>query len=111
MLVPGDKINLDSNRNNSGAGEDLSYNRKENGKLQLVPLSNAIFAMVGRGTPTYNDCATAPLSGSIMKVEDLGAGMYICYRTDQGLYGYLRLLSLAEDTAALGIQMLTWAQN
>lgn len=108
-LLPGDLVNLDTNQINTGAGEDLAYRRKDNGKLELAPANIALIAVFGRGTPTIDDCASAALSSAALKLQDLGAGLYLCYRTDQGLYGWLRLLSLDESNGALGIQFLTWS--
>ena len=109
-MIPGDHINLDSNALNTGAGEDLAFQLKENGKLVRTPLSSGVFAGVGRGTPTLDSCAAAPLGAGQLKIEDLGQGQYICYRTDQGLVGYLRLLGLNDQNNTLGFEMLTWAQ-
>lgn len=111
-MIPGDNLNLDTNGINTGAGEDLSLIKKDNNKLQLAPLGSAIFYIHGRGTPDFDTCSSAAMSSSVMKLENLGQGQYICYRTDQGLYGYLRLLGLDESsgTSTLAIQILTWAQ-
>lgn len=109
-MMPGDNLNLDTNAINLGAGEDLGFILKDNGKMQLVPLGSAIFSVHGRGTPDFNTCASAAFSSAVMKLENLGQGQYICYRTDQGLYGYLRLLGLDQSSGStLGVQILTWA--
>jgi hypothetical protein len=38
-------------------------------------------------------------------------GAYLCYRTDQGLYGWVRLLNLDMDNATLTVEILTWSQE
>jgi hypothetical protein len=109
-LVPGDKINLDTNQINLGSGEDLSYETNANNKLYLVPLGDARIALVGKSTPSYAECQAASLSNSALALKNLGQGQFICYRTDQGLYGWVRLLSLNDVDNTLGIQLLTWSQ-
>jgi hypothetical protein len=44
-------------------------------------------------------------------MKNLGQGQYICYRTDQGLYGWVRLLSHNDIDNTLVIQLLTWSQH
>jgi len=107
-LVPNDRINLDTNQINGG-GEDLSYGLNAKGKLVLTPLGNVGIAGAGGSTPSYSDCKSEPLGGAAANVANLGQGYYICYRTDQGLYGWLRILGYNGDTGMLSLQINTWA--
>jgi hypothetical protein len=107
-LVPNDRINLDTNQINGG-GEDLSYQPNAKGKLVLSPLGNAGIAGFGGNTPSYSDCKALQMGGASPAVANLGQGFYICYRTDQGLYGWLRILGYNKDTGMLSIQINTWA--
>jgi Ig-like domain from next to BRCA1 gene len=107
-LVPNDRINLDTNQINVG-GEDLSYQPNAKGKLTLSPMGNVGFAGFGGKTPSYSECKALPLGGGSAVVANLSAGFYICYRTDQGLYGWLRLLAYNPETGMLSIQINTWA--
>jgi hypothetical protein len=50
-----------------------------------------------------------PLGGGSAAVANLGAGFYLCYRTDQGLYGWLRILGYNSGTGMLSLQINTWA--
>jgi len=107
-LVPNDKINLDTNRINGG-GEDLSYQPNAKGKLMLATISGAGIAGFGGQTPSYSDCKAMSLGGGSAAIANLGQGFYMCYRTDQGFYGWLRLLAYNKDTGMLSIQINTWA--
>jgi hypothetical protein len=107
-LVPNDRINLDTNQINGG-GEDLSYQSNAKGKLVLAPIGNVGIAGYGGSTPSYSDCKSKPLGGAAANVANLGQGVYICYRTDQGLYGWLRFLGYNSDTGMLSLQINTWA--
>lgn len=107
-LVVNDRINLDTNQINVG-GEDLSYQANAKGKLILSALGNVGIVGFGGKTPTYAECKSLPMGGSSPAVSNLGVGYYICYRTDQGLYGWLRLLGLNNETGMLSVQINTWA--
>jgi hypothetical protein len=107
-LIPNDRINLDTNQINAG-GEDLSYQPNAKGKLTLSPIGNVGIAGYGGNTPSYSDCKSMPLGGGSAAVANLGAGFYLCYRTDQGLYGWLRILGYNSETGMLSLQINTWA--
>lgn len=107
-MVPDDVINLDNNQVNAG-GADLLFEER-NGRLVLSPQGSALFSVHGNSAPGYNDCASAGLTSGRLRLDDLYAGLYVCYRTDQGLFGYLRLLSYDEqNNDTLGFQILTWS--
>jgi hypothetical protein len=108
-LVPNDRINLDTNQINVGGGEDLSYQKNAKGKLVLSPIGNVGIGGFGNKTPSYSECKSMPLGSGPAAVANLGQGFYICYRTDQGLYGWLRILSYNPDTGMLSLQINTWA--
>lgn len=107
-LVPNDRINLDTNQLNVG-GEDLSYQPNAKGKLVFSVIGNAGIAGFGGKTPSYSECKSLALGSGSPAVANLGQGFYICYRTDQGLYGWLRILGYSPDTGMLSIQINTWA--
>ncbi len=107
-LVPNDRINLDTNQINVG-GEDLSYQPNAKGKLILSSLGNVGIGGFGGKTPSYAECKSLALGGASPAVTNLGAGYYICYRTDQGLYGWMRILGYNPETGMLSIQINTWA--
>lgn len=107
-LIPTDKINLDTNQINPGGGADLSYGVVDD-QLSLAPAGSAIVGVYGSSTPTIDDCQGAAKGASPLPLESLYQGVYLCYRTDQGLFGWARLLNLELSTNTLTIQILTWA--
>ncbi|MBN1145772.1 MAG: hypothetical protein JXA78_00845 [Anaerolineales bacterium] len=109
-LIPTDKINLDTGQLNAG-GADLSYEFISDEGLFLVPTGVSLIASFGSATPSRNDCQSADLSAGAVPLENLFQGAYLCYRTDQGLYGWARLLSLDTNNATLTIQITTWSQE
>jgi hypothetical protein len=107
-LTPGDEIDLDSNQVTSNGG-DLIFEERNNG-LVLAPTGSALLALFGVNTPDYNDCASSGLSSGRLRLNDLRAEMYLCYRTDNGLFGAMRLVSFDDsNNNTLGFQLVTWS--
>jgi len=109
-LLPNDSINLDSNQLNPGGGADLTYNYDSEGKALLSPIGNALISLYGPNKPTIDDCQGALLSSSPLPFDNLYQGAFLCYRTDQGLYGWSQLTGLNANTGGLRMTILTWAQ-
>jgi len=107
-LIPNDKINLDNLQLNPGTGEDIGYLPNANGKLSLAPLGSSLISVYGVNTPTLANCQSAPLGNSPLLVKDMSGGLYLCYRTDQGFYGWIRLLSQDPVGHTLILQAQTW---
>jgi hypothetical protein len=107
-LVPGDVINLDTLLINPGTGGDLSYQPNSAGKLALSTLGSAGFSVYGSSTPTLENCQSIPLNETSLVVKDLNAGLFLCYRTDQGNFGWLRLLNWDPKGHTLIVQASTW---
>lgn len=101
-----DGIDLDSNSVNSG-GTDLIYEVRNN-RPMLSPSGSALFAVYGNNAPDYYACASSGLNSGRLRLENLSAGVYLCYRTGEGLFGAMRLISLEQDQT-LTFQMVTWS--
>jgi hypothetical protein len=107
-LTIGDTINLDSDEINGGAGDDLSYEINSNGKLRLVPTNGAQFGVFGGREPTLAECQATSLAQSVLPLDSLSRGTFLCYQTDDGRYGWLELGNLKDDQS-LVVLFLTWA--
>ena len=103
-----DRINFDTGLINTGAGEDLGY-VVDGERLLLAPLGSALVAVHGSGTPSFSACQGSAFVNTPIRLRQQDPGTYLCYRTDQGLFGWVRLISLDADTGALSIEYLTWA--
>ena len=108
-LIAGDRINLDNNTINSGAGEDVSWVLDAEEHLSLTPLGSAVLGIFGSTEPTLGDCQSAVMSGAPIPREFMNLGMYLCYRTDLGLYGWLKLQNFKEEDLSLVIHFVTFA--
>jgi hypothetical protein len=93
---------------NPGAGGDIIYEANSAGKLALAPLSSAGFSIYGSSTPTLENCQAIPLDEKSLVVKNQGAGIFLCYRTDQGNFGWLRLLNWDPKGHTLIVQASTW---
>lgn len=107
-LLPDDRINLDTSQINTGAGEDLEY-LIDGERPLLSPLGSTLVAVHGGSTPSFVACQGSAFVNSPVRLRQQTAGTYVCYRTDQGLYGWVRLIGLDSDTETLSIQYQTWA--
>ncbi|RPI32812.1 MAG: hypothetical protein EHM70_07935 [Chloroflexota bacterium] len=109
ILVPGDRIDLDFSRIDSGTGEDLLYQADETPNHWLTPQNGAILGVYGSQAPTMQICTDATMSEAPIAVQSLSPGVYLCYRSDMGLYGWLRLDSFSSSDYSIHIDLLTWA--
>jgi hypothetical protein len=107
-MVPSDVIDLDNLLINTGGGADLVYQPNNAGKLSLTAIGGVGFSIYGSSTPSLQNCQSAPLNETSLVVKELGAGLFLCYRTDQGLFGWLRLLNWDPKGHTLIIQASTW---
>lgn len=103
-----DTIDLDTGGINSGGGADISYQPDIDQELYLDPLGGMVLALFGPSQPTLANCQAAALEASPLMLRDKGL-QYVCYRTNQGMYGYLYLQNYRSQNDALTIQFLTWA--
>ncbi len=106
-LKPGEALDLDTSVMNA-AGADVLFKVNAQGKPGLAAQGGANLAVMGFKQPTYAECKSSGLGGGTIQLKDLSGGQYLCYKTNQGNYGWLYLASWDQDNALLGIQMNTW---
>jgi hypothetical protein len=108
ILFPADRIDLDNILVNSG-GADLAYLQDDSDStLYLTPLDNAQVAIYGGFIPEEADCQAANLSGGRLAVADLETGTYLCHKTNEGAYGWMRLTGFNPDNSRLDLDVYTW---
>ncbi len=100
-------IDLDYMQIDSALG-DLLYQYNAPSEHQLIPQESAVLGIFGGVQPGLADCQAISLGNSTLNIEDIDIGTYICYRTDLGLYGWLRFDNLSVDDHSLMIEILTW---
>ena len=107
-MVNNDRLNLDSNTLNSGGGDDMSLQPNAQDRLIITTIGNAGMAGFGTGVPSFSQCQAVGVGPASVTARNIPQGFYICYRTDQGLYGWLRVMSLNEESGTLNLQLNTW---
>lgn len=109
-LLPGSLLDLDTAQVNSGSGEDLSYESDSEGNHPLVPLGSVLIGEHEGDQPTMASCQSATMSAEPILAENLGTGTVLCYRTNQGLPGWARVVDFDnDDNYSLTLDILTWS--
>jgi hypothetical protein len=107
LLNVGDGLDLDNNQTNSG-GEDVGLIPNAQGKVLLTTVGNAGMIGVGGNPPSYVQCKSAGLGPGSTNAKNLPSGLYLCYRTDQGRYGWMQIVSYNENAGTLSVKINTW---
>lgn len=81
----------------------------EEGQLQWSALNEGRFAIFGLSKPGELECTLTTLSEQPISVSGLEAGIYLCYRTGDGLPGMLQIEDLFVEESRLAINFTTWA--
>jgi hypothetical protein len=110
ILLPGDRYDLDTNQVNSASGEDMLYQTAPDNTHWLRPQGEAQLGIYGTGEPSLEVCLSASMSGAPVAVESLSEGSYLCFRTGQGLPGWLRYDGFNPADSSINVNILTWAQ-
>jgi hypothetical protein len=100
-------LDLDADQINT-PGADVAYAEDGNGKHQLNPQSSALLGVYGGGQPGQANCQASAIGTAPVVVEDTPTGTYLCYRTDQGRYGRLRLSNFDAENFTVTLEFLTW---
>lgn len=94
------------------ADSDFQFNYIADDDKFLEPLNDAEFAYMGKNQPTYQQCKTASLSDGNIEISSGLVGKWLCYQTDLGRYGRMKVISLEPDeiseTQTLEISFTTW---
>ncbi len=107
-LLIGDTLDLDANQVNSGSSIDVLYTPSGEGTPELQPQGSAQMGIFGGNKPGLSDCQSTALSSAPLSVDALGLGTYVCYHTDEGRFGWLRVTGYISDTQALNMSIFTW---
>lgn len=108
-MLPADGIDLDNVALNQAEEDDLRLEQVEEALAQLSPVNGARLSFFGFTAPQQDDCLTASLSEQPLKLEQIQAGAFLCYRTTQGLPGRLYLAAIDPQTNQVDLDFLTWA--
>lgn len=107
-LTVNNGLNLDNGQVASSGG-DLFYQTNVNGQHLLIPQGGAELAVYGASQPGLSNCQALALDSVPLIVENLPSGVYMCYRTDQGPFGWARLASFNVDDFTVTLDYFTWS--
>lgn len=112
-MLPTDGIDLDNVALNQAEEDDLRLESAEDENsgpaLLLGPVNGARLAFFGLTAPQMDDCQLAPLADQPLDMGQIQAGVFLCYRSSQGLPGRLYLSAVDLQTNQLDLEFLTWA--
>jgi hypothetical protein len=108
-LTPGYSLDLDSGEKNRGLKDDLSLISPAGKGLQLAPINGATLAVFGGEQPTEADCQSLALSTDSLPLEGFDPGIYLCYRSNEGLPGYIHLVDINLPAKIISLEFDTWA--
>lgn len=107
-LMPGDAVDLETALLNQNGADDLSYTIEANNVAQLNPLHGARLVVFGGKPPTLQDCMNTAVSSEPVVINGVSMGVYFCYRTNEGMPGWLRLVFRNTTDLNLTMDILTW---
>lgn len=107
-LQNGQALDLDTGSLDSGEADDVAYQVGVEGYHVLTPKSGTIMGVFGLVEPNPESCQAAGMSEAPLALESLTAGTYLCYQTDQALYGWLRYTSLEIVLQSVSLDYHTW---
>lgn len=102
-----DEFDMDKGRVIADTDSDLRYQEQEGQMQSLQPINDARIMIYGVIAPSITACQTVELSVESIAVEALFDGAYICYQTNKGFPGFIRVDTVIEDQ--ISFEFLTWA--
>jgi len=108
-LKPQEYLDLDTKTLATVTTSDIFYNVIDKHTHNLGPVNNASLGAPGGTTPpTYPECQGALMGTEPLALDGLAINATFCYRTNLGLPGWARLVSIDPNTNALTLEILTW---
>jgi hypothetical protein len=109
-LLSDSQLDLDANLVGVSPDADIQFHSEDQTSYFLTALEGGLLGVFGNTQPTLDDCQNANLSTASLPLDSLIIGStHLCYRTDQGRYGWARLDSFDSDKSTLVVEILTWA--
>ena len=121
LLFPEDRLDLDNGEIerykeqpteeiSSDNYNDLLLEKAGDDEFILSPLNAIRLGIYGELMPEIGDCEEAVLIDEPIPLRDVLSGeTYICYTTNLGLPGYLRIITININGDFITLEFLTWA--
>ncbi len=108
-LKLGEGVDLDSAQINQAGKNDLIFQGQVDEEIQLAPLAGAHLVSFGANPPQLIDCSLAGNNDAPVPVDQNLVGIYLCYRTRDGLPGWITIKSVDVQKGQVELEFLTWA--
>ncbi len=88
---------------------DLAYQMSAAEVPTLAPLESARLGYFGIRQPSLNECKTLNLESDPTDLRQVNEGDYFCFRSTQGLIGFVRLTLINLEANTIRFKYTTWA--
>lgn len=102
-------IDFDSGEIDQLDNDDVRFFLSDDGMAQLLPENGARLVSFGRAAPSLSECSSISLGTGPVFLNQVQPGAYLCYRTTEGLPGWLLIKAVDEQQTLLSLEYLTWA--
>jgi len=109
VLYLEDRLDLDSGLINSGSNGDLIFQRPANQQPLLMPQPGTRLVIFGSKQPSEKECQKSSLSATPINLENLKEDIFLCFKSNQGLPGYIRLKVINLNDNILHLEFVTWS--
>lgn len=107
-LLAEKRVNLENGELGQSDEDDLTFVYDASEKALLQTLNGARLAVFGRNRPELEGCRALRAYRAALEVDALEDGLHLCYYTNQGRLGRLRLVEIDMDNRLLVLEFLTW---
>jgi hypothetical protein len=107
VLIIEDGFDLDNGLQNPTSGIDISLLLQENGEMILAPENGTRLTLAGNDASFYY-CNNSVLVEEMVIISPNLVGQSICYQTNLGLPGMLKLIQVQYTDQFIEISFITW---
>lgn len=107
-LQADDGLDLDSGDLNLEPEVDVRHVKTAAGNPVIQPENGATIGMFGNREPLEQDCERAALGAQPLSMLNAETGIYLCYRTSEGLPGYAHVIRTSEEDDRVALDFITW---
>ncbi len=109
VLIDNDQFDLDNGMLNPQdvTQVDFIYQQGSDPKHTFSTMNGTEWLIMDEDEPAFEDCVEAETTGTAISFEDVPLGTYLCFKTSDGLPGWLLFESF--ESGQLSINFLTWA--
>ncbi len=108
-MVYDDNLDLDTGELNREGEDDVAFRLGLQGHPEIAPQNNARIAVFGSQVPSELDCQNAALGINSLPLTGEAEDVYLCYRTNRALPGYMHVQQPVEEPGLISVDFVTWS--